>query len=110
MPHGGTLIDLFGEVDISAADKTIELTDRQSCDTQLLCNGGFSPLTGFMNEDDYTSVVSDMKTTSGVMFGAFRPRGPEQHKSPWWCWGSRAMRQTKSLSPSRVLSPQASRS
>jgi len=68
-PHGGTLINLFGEVDVSTADKTIELNDRQSCDTQLICNGGFSPLTGFMNEDDYTSVVNDMKLTSGTIMG-----------------------------------------
>ena len=33
------------------ADVTVELTDRQSCDVQLLCNGGFSPLTGFMSEE-----------------------------------------------------------
>merc|ERR1719181_835119 len=68
-PHGGTLISTFGEVDISTADKTVELNDRQSCDTQLICNGGFSPLTGFMNEDDYTSVVNDMKLTSGTIMG-----------------------------------------
>uniref|UniRef100_A0A7S4I919 sulfate adenylyltransferase n=1 Tax=Prymnesium polylepis TaxID=72548 RepID=A0A7S4I919_9EUKA len=69
VPHGGTLVDLFGEADAASADKTVELNDRQSCDTQLLCNGGFSPLTGFMNEDNYNSVVSDMKTTAGVMMG-----------------------------------------
>ena len=53
MPHGGTLINLFTEDKAAAkagVDKTIELTDRQSCDVQLLCNGGFSPLTGFMSE------------------------------------------------------------
>ena len=49
VPHGGTLVDLFGEA--PAADFTIELNDRQSCDVELLCNGGFSPLTGFMNEE-----------------------------------------------------------
>merc|ERR1719252_46586 len=31
--------------------------------------GGFSPLTGFMDEADYTGVVSDMKTANGVTFG-----------------------------------------
>ena len=53
-PHGGTLINLFTEDKDGAkagVAKTIELTDRQSCDVQLLCNGGFSPLTGFMSEE-----------------------------------------------------------
>ena len=71
-PHGGKLIDLFTSSDAAAtaatADMTIELTDRQSCDVELLCNGGFSPLTGFMNEDAYNSVVDDMKLPSGILF------------------------------------------
>ena len=32
-------------------------------------NGGFSPLTGFMNEETYNSVVSDMKLPGGLMMG-----------------------------------------
>ncbi|KAL1523762.1 hypothetical protein AB1Y20_018687 [Prymnesium parvum] len=68
-PHGGTLVNLFGEVDKSTADKVIELTDRQSCDTELLCNGGFSPLTGFMNEEEYNSVVTNMRLPSGLIMG-----------------------------------------
>ena len=71
-PHGGKLVDLFVEDKEgakAAADITVELTDRQSCDVELLCNGGFSPLTGFMNEDEYNSVVEDMKLPSGLIFG-----------------------------------------
>jgi len=71
-PHGGKLVDLFVADKAAAAasaDITVELNDRQSCDVELLCNGGFSPLTGFMNEADYTSVVDDMKLTSGLIFG-----------------------------------------
>lgn len=53
-PHGGKLIDLMvqGEDAIAAAMKRttekVELSDRQLCDVELLMNGGFSPLTGFM--------------------------------------------------------------
>jgi len=68
-PHGGTLVNTFGEVDISTADKTVELNDRQSCDTQLICNGGFSPLTGFMTEEEYKGVVNDMRLPSGLIMG-----------------------------------------
>jgi sulfate adenylyltransferase len=76
-PHGGTLVDLFapeGEVAglKGSADMTIELTDRQSCDVQLLCNGGLSPLTGFMTESAYTTVVNDMRLPEdmgGLLYG-----------------------------------------
>jgi sulfate adenylyltransferase len=30
-------------------------SQRQLCDLELIMNGGFSPLEGFMNEKDYTS-------------------------------------------------------
>jgi hypothetical protein len=77
-PHGGTLVDLFAaeaeiEALVASCDQTIELNDRQSCDTQLLCNGGFSPLTGFMTEDEYTSVVENMRLPSDVIMGATMP-------------------------------------
>lgn len=32
----------------------IALTERQLCDLELILNGGFSPLEGFMSEADYT--------------------------------------------------------
>ena len=44
------------------------LTPRQLCDIELLLNGGFAPLKGFMNEADYDSVVDSMRTTDGTLF------------------------------------------
>ena len=38
-----------------------DLTPRQLCDLELLCNGGFSPLTGFLAKADYESVCSKMR-------------------------------------------------
>lgn len=35
----------------------IVLTERQLCDLELITNGGFSPVEGFMNEKDYTRSV-----------------------------------------------------
>ena len=72
MPHGGKLVDLFADDKAAAkagVSHTIELTDRQSCDVQLLCNGGFSPLTGFMSESEYDSVVDNMRLTNNLIFG-----------------------------------------
>lgn len=56
VPHGGTLVNLFVEDKAAAAAScTVEhqLTDRQLCDVELIANGGFSPLTGFMDEATY---------------------------------------------------------
>ncbi|CAJ0640624.1 8012_t:CDS:1, partial [Entrophospora sp. SA101] len=32
---------------------SIILSERQLCDLELIMNGGFSPLEGFMTEEDY---------------------------------------------------------
>lgn len=75
-PHGGELKNLMIESDAekeSVAKKvnhTVELNDRQSCDVELLINGGFSPLTGPMNRDTYESVVDNMRLPeSNLLFG-----------------------------------------
>src|SRR6056297_188574 len=44
------------------------LTRRQQCDLELLMNGGFAPLTGFMGQRDHESVVSDMRLSSGQLW------------------------------------------
>ena len=45
-----------------------QLTDRQICDLELLLNGGFSPLTGFMGIRDYESVLKDMRLLNGSLW------------------------------------------
>ena len=73
-PHGGTLVDLRIPSDqwdaVSAAvDHTVECSDRNACDVELLMVGGFSPLRGFMHQEDYQAVVEGNRTTSGLLFG-----------------------------------------
>lgn len=75
-PHGGSLVNRMVEdpaekADLAKqADVTVELTERQSCDTELLMNGGFSPLSGFMNSEEYNKVVEDMRLPeSNLLFG-----------------------------------------
>jgi sulfate adenylyltransferase len=52
-----------------AADLTSwDLTPRQICDLELLMNGGFNPLKGFLNEEDYNGVVENMRTADGALW------------------------------------------
>ena len=45
-----------------------DLTPRQMCDLELLLNGGFSPLTGFMSKGDYEGACSSMRLTDGTLW------------------------------------------
>ncbi|NCO87543.1 MAG: bifunctional sulfate adenylyltransferase/adenylylsulfate kinase [Rhodobacterales bacterium] len=45
-----------------------DLTPRQICDLELLMNGGFHPLKGFLTEADYDSVVTTMRTADGTLW------------------------------------------
>ena len=74
-PHGGTLINLL--VSPSRATELQEesrhwpswdLTPRQLCDLELLLNGAFSPLTGFMTKRDYDSVCESMRLADGTLW------------------------------------------
>ncbi|KAF0116750.1 MAG: sulfate adenylyltransferase [Rhodobacteraceae bacterium] len=45
-----------------------DLTPRQICDLELLMNGGFAPLKGFMSEADYDGVVANMRMADGTLW------------------------------------------
>ena len=73
-PYGGKLENLMvpyhsREKILSTATKTIECSDRNACDIELLVIGGFSPLRGFMNKENYESVVKRNRTSDGRLFG-----------------------------------------
>jgi sulfate adenylyltransferase len=74
-PHGGELMNLMVQAGRAAELRSQsrefpswDLTARQVCDLELLLNGGFSPLTGFMNQADYNGVCKNMKLSSGVLW------------------------------------------
>ena len=74
-PHGGELKDLYLSSDDAKQEKSKgkdypswDLTPRQLCDLELLLNGAFSPLEGFLNKDDYDSVVKTMRLVSGILW------------------------------------------
>ena len=45
-----------------------DLTPRQICDLELLMNGGFNPLKGFLTEADYDGVVENMRMADGALW------------------------------------------
>jgi len=75
-PHGGKgLINLVvGEgrqAELKEASRlwpSWDLTARQLCDLELLLNGGFSPLDGFMRRADYDTVLKDMRLANGAIW------------------------------------------
>ena len=46
-----------------------ECSDRNACDIELLMVGGFSPLEGFMDKEEYKSVIKSHRDTKGLLFG-----------------------------------------
>ncbi len=74
-PYGGKLINLIVKKEqrsklIREANKlnSIQLSPRSLCDLELLATGGFSPLDRFMGEEDYQSVIKEMRLKDGTFF------------------------------------------
>ena len=72
-PHGGELIDRIATADKKAEflDKAdflprVQLDTRTTSDLVMIAIGGFSPITGFMEQDDYQGVVDNMRLASGI--------------------------------------------
>ena len=74
-PYGGKLKDLIIKDErlktelISNVSYQHECSERNACDVELLMIGAFSPLEGFMNENNYKSVIRDHKDLNGFLFG-----------------------------------------
>ncbi len=74
-PHGGTLKVLYAAPDVAQAEKqkareypSWDLSHRQLCDLELLLNGAFSPLEGFLGQADYARVVREMRLADGTLW------------------------------------------
>ena len=73
-PHGGTLINRLvsgPEADAvrarAASLPRIVLNDRQGSDFEMIASGGLSPLTGFMNKEQYESVIGTRHLPGGKL-------------------------------------------
>ena len=73
--HGGVLKDGYlgekaaEEEKIKAKDyPSWDLTSRQLCDIELVLNGAFSPLEGFLGKADYKTVLAEMRLVSGLIW------------------------------------------
>ncbi len=74
-PHGGRLQNLLAGPERAAALRSQsigwpswDLTPRQLCDLELLLNGAFSPLAGFMNRADHDAVCDRMRLANGTLW------------------------------------------
>jgi sulfate adenylyltransferase len=74
-PYNGELVNLLLDDTESEQIKlesescsAITLTQRQQCDLELLVTGALSPLTGFMNQDEYDSVVDNTSLLDGTIW------------------------------------------
>ncbi|MBF1989070.1 MAG: sulfate adenylyltransferase [Fischerella thermalis M48_A2018_028] len=74
-PHGGQLVNRIAtpeqkEVFLSKAEflPRVQLDQRAVSDLEMIAIGGFSPLTGFMNQQDYDRVVAEMRLANGTVW------------------------------------------
>jgi len=74
-PHGGTLVNrlVTGEererlLEEAKKLKSVRINAWTISDLDLIGVGAFSPLTGFLNEDDYHSVVKHMRLADGTVW------------------------------------------
>lgn len=74
-PYGGSLVSLLvnseGREDLknyAGRLPSLQLSDRSVCDLELLANGSFSPLAGFMGKSDYQCVLNESRLANGQLF------------------------------------------
>ncbi len=75
-PHGGKLVDSvvldekewYKIVDKIKNSPKLELDEFSLADLECISTGVYSPLTGFMGEKDYTSVLKNMRLANGTVW------------------------------------------
>ena len=75
-PHGGKIVDLVVKdekirYDLVEKAKTltkVKLDERGLADLECIATGVYSPLKGFLGEEDYNTVVKNMRLTDGTVW------------------------------------------
>ncbi|MEK4974894.1 sulfate adenylyltransferase [Niallia sp. FSL R7-0648] len=68
-PHGGKLINLYDpNYDVSELKVELEIDTIALSDLELIGNGAYSPLTGFLSQKDYEAVVENMRLATGEVW------------------------------------------
>ena len=69
-PHGGPLVDRMvpHPEELDATLTTITLSRRSQSDLEMIATGACSPLSGFMSQQDYSSVVEEMRLANGSVW------------------------------------------
>jgi sulfate adenylyltransferase len=67
VPHGGELINRINLNETIDLSRNFVLLDNQEIsDLELIANGAYSPLKGFMGKADYECVVKNMRLSNGL--------------------------------------------
>jgi sulfate adenylyltransferase len=67
VPHGGKLVNRINlTTSIDVTRNHVELGAVELSDLELIANGAYSPLEGFMGKADYYSVVNKMRLSNGL--------------------------------------------
>lgn len=68
-PHGGQLVNrIVDRADLKSDMKDLTVSKWTVSDIELIGIGGFSPLTGFMGEEDYKNVVQNLHLSDGTLW------------------------------------------
>ena len=74
-PHGGKLVNRVLAPEAAHASShsagplpSVALSAREQGDLEMIAIGAFSPLTGFMGQDDFASVCKDMRLADGTVW------------------------------------------
>jgi sulfate adenylyltransferase len=67
VPHGGKLINRINfDLLIDLSRNSVQLDNLELSDLELIANGAYSPLKGFMGKTDYESVINTMRLANGL--------------------------------------------
>lgn len=72
-PHGGILIqkltdELQKDELLSKMKTTVQISDESLADLELIANGAYSPLDGFMDKENYLHVLKNMRLKNGLVW------------------------------------------